>query len=274
MALSQIKAIGIGKVIASLLGSIVVGVSTFIKVPQILKLATKTRDNRVSVANGLSLEGISLDTLNSLVHVIFNYQNKVPFVNYGESLFSGIQNAIIIVLAKYYRLYSSKEIGDESCKTQEEQLAVAMNSSAKTLGIMAGIIIVLSKLVPGTIISYLEVVNIPISILAKLPQIQQNYKLKTAKHLSDIMLQANVVGALIRVYTSSVTYASNARRKKNTTNDKILCTGYAASLMMHSILLGQSIVYDKLQRTDIASIEDAKEDAETEQETVKDKKEE
>ena len=38
MAWSQVKAIGIGKVIAALLSALTVGVSSFIRVPQIRKL--------------------------------------------------------------------------------------------------------------------------------------------------------------------------------------------------------------------------------------------
>lgn len=262
MALNRVKAIGIGKIISALLGSLLVGVSSFIRVPQILKLTTKTTEDRISVAEGLSLEGLTLDTINSLIHVIFNYQHKIPFLNYGESLLLGIQNAIIILLTKYYRLHSIHKIGEHCGIKPEDQLDLAASDALKTVGVMIGAIVVFAKLVPSNILSYLEMASIPISIIAKLPQIRQNYRLKTAKHLSDIVLKANVVGALIRVYTSSVALNSNAKRNKNTRSDKILVAGYSVSLLMHSILLGQSIVYDKLKKKDkdVKGIEEKKEE--------------
>ena len=111
MAWSQVKAIGIGKVIAALLSALTVGVSSFIRVPQIRKLLINSEHDRIAVANGLSLTSLSLDTLNSLIHVTFNSQNRIPFIQYGESLLLGIQNAIIILLVKFYRGQETAGVG-------------------------------------------------------------------------------------------------------------------------------------------------------------------
>ena len=81
MAWSQVKAIGIGKVIAALLSALTVGVSSFIRIPQIRKLLIKSEQERISVANGLSLPSLTLDTLNSLIHSTFNYQQKFHLFN-------------------------------------------------------------------------------------------------------------------------------------------------------------------------------------------------
>ena len=108
MAWSQVKAIGIGKVIAALLSALTVGVSSFIRVR---KLLINSEHDRIAVANGLSLTSLSLDTLNSLIHVTFNSQNRIPFIQYGESLLLGIQNAIIILLVKFYRGQEAAGVG-------------------------------------------------------------------------------------------------------------------------------------------------------------------
>ncbi|CAK9440619.1 uncharacterized protein LODBEIA_P46470 [Lodderomyces beijingensis] len=246
MAWSQVKAIGIGKVFAALLSALTVGVSSFIRIPQIRKLLIKTQADRIKVANGLSLQSLSLDTLNSLVHVTFNSQHNIPFINYGESLLLGIQNAIIILLVKFYRSTEEGQVANLSKLSLGEQVKAVADTLAKPVGIMIASVIFFNKIAPTNLISLLEILNIPISILAKIPQITANYKLKTVSHLSDVVLRANVVGSLIRVYTSYTDYKTKAQKNKTTIDEKILLAGYTTSMIMNSILLGQSIAYDKL----------------------------
>ncbi|EER34313.1 conserved hypothetical protein [Candida tropicalis MYA-3404] len=246
MAWSQVKAIGIGKVIAALLSALTVGVSSFIRIPQIRKLLIKSEQERISVANGLSLPSLTLDTLNSLIHSTFNYQQKIPFIQYGESFLLGIQNAIIILLVKFYRAKDSGEIGKLNDLTCSEKFTTIIGTLVKPLAIMIGSVIFFNKIAPSNLISILEILNIPINIIAKFPQIKNNYELKTARHLSDVVLKANVVGSLIRVYTSFTDYSTKKKRGRNTVDEVILVAGYSTSLVLNSILLGQSIVYDKL----------------------------
>lgn len=246
MAWSQVKAIGIGKVIAALLSALTVGVSSFIRVPQIRKLLINSEHDRIAVANGLSLTSLSLDTLNSLIHVTFNSQNRIPFIQYGESLLLGIQNAIIILLVKFYRGQETAGVGKWQRLNCDDKFAAIRGAVTKPLVIMIASAIFFNKLAPSSLISALEILNIPISIVAKFPQIKTNYELKTAKHLSDTVLRANVVGSLIRVYTSFTDYSTKKQRNKNTVDETILLAGYSTSLILNSILLGQSIVYDKL----------------------------
>lgn len=246
MAWSQVKAIGIGKVIAALLSALTVGVSSFIRVPQIRKLLINSEHDRIAVANGLSLTSLSLDTLNSLIHVTFNSQNRIAFIQYGESLLLGIQNAIIILLVKFYRGQETAGVGKWQGLNCDDKFAAIRGAVTKPLVIMIASAIFFNKLAPSSLISALEILNIPISIVAKFPQIKTNYELKTAKHLSDTVLRANVVGSLIRVYTSFTDYSTKKQRNKNTVDETILLAGYSTSLILNSILLGQSIVYDKL----------------------------
>lgn len=245
MAWSQVKAIGIGKVIAALLSALTVGVSSFIRVPQIRKLLINSEHDRIAVANGLSLTSLSLDTLNSLIHVTFNSQNRIPFIQYGESLLLGIQNAIIILLVKFYRGQETAGVGKWQGLNCDDKFAAIRGAVTKPLVIMIASAIFFNKLAPSSLISALEILNIPISIVAKFPQIKTNYELKTVKHLSDTVLRANVVGSLIRVYTSFTDYSTKKQRNKNTVDETILLAGYSTSLILNSILLGQSIVYDK-----------------------------
>ncbi|KAI5954009.1 hypothetical protein CANMA_004848 [Candida margitis] len=260
MAWSQVKAIGIGKVLAALLSALTVGVSSFIRIPQIRKLLIKSEVDRVGVANGLSLQSLTIDTLNSLVNVSFNSNNNIPFINYGESLLLGIQNAIIILLTKYYRLRGNEEIENVGKLPLSEAIKELADGLAQPLLIMAGAVIFFTKIAPSSLVSALQILNIPISIISKIPQIRANHRLQTVSHLSDVVLRANVLGSIIRVYTSYTDYSAKAKRNKNTVDEKILVAGYTTSLIMNSILLGQSIVYDKLGKGKHVKDEETKKD--------------
>ncbi|RCK55312.1 Mannose-P-dolichol utilization defect 1 [Candida viswanathii] len=258
MAWSQVKAIGIGKVIAALLSALTVGVSSFIRIPQIRKLLIKTEQDRINVANGLSLPSLTLDTLNALIHATFNSQQKIPFIQYGESFLLGIQNAIIILLVKFYRAKEAGEVGKLEGLSCGEKVAKIGETLASPLAIMIAAVIFFNKIAPSSVISVLEILNIPINIIAKFPQIKNNYELKTASHLSDVVLRANVLGSLIRVYTSFTDYSGKKKRGKNTVDEVILVAGYSTSFILNSILLGQSIVYDKLGKK--RQVEDKKDE--------------
>ncbi|KAI5958953.1 uncharacterized protein KGF55_005607 [Candida pseudojiufengensis] len=251
MAWSQVKAIGIGKVIAALLSALTVGVSSFIRIPQIRKLLIKSDNERIKVANGLSLKSLSLETLNNLIHVTFNSQHNIPFIQYGESLLLGIQNVIIILLTKFYRLKEKGDIPNLKNLSFEDKLKIIGNSLIEPISIIIASVIFFTKSAPTSLISILEILNIPISIIAKIPQIQQNYKLKTVKHLSDVVLKANVIGSGIRVYTSLTDYKTKSSKNKTTIDEQILLAGYSTSFILNSILLGQSIFYDKLGKKSV-----------------------
>ncbi|KAK6198160.1 uncharacterized protein RJT21DRAFT_123025 [Scheffersomyces amazonensis] len=245
MVFKQIGKIGYAKVLAVILSASMIGVSSFIRIPQIQKIINpKLLEDRIKVAQGLSLESYSIESLNYLIHVVFNYQNKNSFINYGESLLLGIQNIAIILLIKFYRLRASGEIPDLSDKSSVEKLTILREKLALPIGGIVGSIIVLSLFAPPEVISTLQVLNIPINIISKLPQINQNRTLKTASHLSVVTLRANVLGSLIRVFTSGQDVLSKRTKGKAIWSDYILWAGYFTSLALNGTLLGQSIFYD------------------------------
>lgn len=246
LAYKQIKAIGFAKILAALLGGLLVGVSSFIKIPQIRKIVTPTSlDTRVSVANGLSLQSLCLDTFNSLISVVFNQQNGVPFTNYGESLLLGLQNAIIILLVKFYRL---PDVAKIQSQPTEKRVVSTSEKFLPTFALMAGITLFFGKFAPPQLINYLQVLNIPINIVSKIPQIQNNQRLQSTAHLSDIGIRANVIGGAIRIFTSIQTLKTKKSRNQDVTSDLVLLAGYATSLGLSSVVLGQSIVFKQKEQ--------------------------
>lgn len=256
MALKQIKMIGYAKVLAALLGAAMVGVLSFIKIPQIQKIVNpKLLLQRVLVANGLSLQLLTLETFNQLVHVVFNKQNNVPFINYGESFFLGIQNAILILLVSFYR---NKQVAEIERLPTVQKLAAAVETVGKPAAIMAAVAIFINKIAPPGLVDALEVLNIPISVLAKVPQIQNNLRLKLTAHLSDVTIRANLLGLVIRVYTTLTLLSGKKQRGKDLRSDYVLLAGYLLSLALNGTLVYQSVIYKDNKPKDAAAGGDAK----------------
>lgn len=220
------KLIEKGSLISKALGSVIVGVSSVIRIPQIKKILTPlSLKQRISVVNGLSLEGISLETLGYLIHVIYNLQNNNPFVNFGETGLLGIQNIAIILLIRYF-------------KTREEGASEVGGLLAllQPILLILGVTIGLAKYTPVDVIQNLQVLNIPISIILKLPQIRKNYRLKSTGSLSNITVGANFLGSLVRVFTTLQDFEKLG-------NDYVLLFGYGSSFALNTILAGQCLIY-------------------------------
>lgn len=240
IAFQQLSAIGLAKILSAVLGSAIVGVSSIIKIPQIKKIINpKLLNQRVSVAKGLSLEGISLETLVYLVHVLYNRQNNNNFINYGEAFLLGIQNVAIILLIEYYNLRS--KLAKKGDLAEKEQIEVSLKELVTPISIMVGIVVFLSKVAEPSLVEALQVLNIPLSIVSKLPQIKQNYELKSTSHLSEITVGANALGSLIRVFTTIQNFNKLGK-------DYVLLAGYASSFIVNSFVAGQCYYYKKLYK--------------------------
>lgn len=240
IAFQQLSAIGLAKILSAVLGSAIVGVSSIIKIPQIKKIINpKLLNQRVSVAKGLSLEGISLETLVYLVHVLYNRQNNNNFINYGEAFLLGIQNVVIILLIEYYNLRS--KLAKKGDLAEKEQIEVSLKELVTPISIMVGIVVFLSKVAEPSLVEALQVLNIPLSIVSKLPQIKQNYELKSTSHLSEITVGANALGSLIRVFTTIQNFNKLGK-------DYVLLAGYASSFIVNSFVAGQCYYYKKLYK--------------------------
>ncbi|CUM56753.1 unnamed protein product [Debaryomyces tyrocola] len=242
IAYQQLSAIGLAKILSAVLGSAIVGVSSIIKIPQVKKIINpKLLTQKVSVARGLSLEGISLETMVYLVHVLYNRQSKNKFVNYGEAFLLGIQNVAIILLIEYYNLRS--KLAKKDTLSEKEQIETAMKELVTPISIMVGIVVFLTKIAEPSLVEALQVLNIPLSIISKLPQIKQNYDLKSTSHLSEITVGANVLGSLIRVFTTIQSFNRLGR-------DYVLLAGYTSSFIVNSFVAGQCYYYKKLYKKD------------------------
>lgn len=237
-AFRQVKAIGYAKVLAMLLGALMVGVSSFIKIPQIKKiLAPPKMEQRAVLALGLSRESVSLETLAQFVHVTYNQQQRNSFLNYGELLLVGIQNVGILILLEYYRL--RRELAASSTLRDKAQIQECLKELIKPVATIIGAVVFITKIAPVGLISALQVISIPIGIVAKVPQIRRNAALRSTAHLSEVTIGANVIGSLIRVFTT----VSNFKRGRS--RDLVLLAGYLTSLALNATIAGQMYHYKK-----------------------------
>lgn len=245
MALKQISAIGVAQVISAALGAGTVAVSSVIKIPQIKKiLDPKQLEGKIKVANGLSLEGLSLETLSQLIHTVYNRQVDTSFIKYGETVLLGIQNVAIILLIEYYRL--RQQLSSVSNKSDQEQIEHSLKQLKKPIGVMIAILIFLTKLAPTSLINLLQVLNIPITVISRLPQIKNNYVLKSTSHLSEITVGANLLGSAIRVFT---TLKSSKKALKS--SDYVLLAGYGCGFVLNLVVVGQIVYYKKWYKGEV-----------------------
>lgn len=235
-ALKQIKAIGYAKVLALLLGATMVGISSIIKIPQIRKiLKPATMEARANLALGLSLESVSLETAAQFIHVSYNQHERNSFVNYGELLLLGVQNIAILLLLQYYSL--RKELSRQTTLSEKDQIAETLKQLVRPAAVIIGAAVFTTKIAPRLLILALQVLTIPISIVAKIPQIKRNAALRSTAHLSEVTITANVIGSLVRVFTTVSNF------KKGRSRDAVLLAGYLTSLVLNSVLAGQIYHY-------------------------------
>lgn len=240
-AFRQIKAIGYAKVLSMLLGAMMVGVSSVIKIPQIKKiLGPKTMAARSKLAKGLSEESVLLETAAQWIHVTYNQQQRNSFVNYGELFLLGIQNIAILLLLKYYKL--RRELSAATTLTDKDQINECLKALVKPAATIVAVLVFLTKICPPQVIATLQILNIPIGILAKIPQIRRNLALKSTAHLSEVTIFANVIGSAIRVFTTVSNF------KKSRSRDSVLLAGYLTSFALNAVLAGQIVHYGKQEK--------------------------
>lgn len=236
-ALRQVKAMGYAKVASMVLGALMVSASSVIKVPQIRKITLpNTAQERMALASGISANSVKLETLGQFVHVTFNKQSGNSFINYGESLLLGLQNVALLLILEYYELRR---------QAKGEKDAVAAKMALRAARIAAALLFIV-KIAPRGLIEALQLTNIPIGMAAKILQIRRNAALRSTKHLSKVTIGANVVGSMVRVFTT----VSNFRR--SSPRDRILLAGYSSSLALNAYIAAQMIQFreEQLEKED------------------------
>lgn len=82
--------------ISKALGVAIIGMSSIVKLPQLLKMLNSQS------AEGISFLSYLLETASYLVTLVYNVRNQFPFSTYGEVALIAVQNVAISVLVLQY----------------------------------------------------------------------------------------------------------------------------------------------------------------------------
>ncbi|TVY84115.1 Mannose-P-dolichol utilization defect 1 protein [Lachnellula suecica] len=190
------------------LGIGIIGASTVVKVPQIIKLL------RSKSASGISFLSYFLETSAYLIGLAYNYRQGFPFSTYGETALIMVQNVVITVLVLNY-----------SGKASTAALFVAgLASSAATL--FAPNILDMKSL------SYLQAGAGALGVASKLPQILAVWQEGGTGQLSAFAVFNYLAGSLSRIFTTL-----------QEVDDKLILYGFIAGFILNAVLAAQMVYY-------------------------------
>ncbi|KAK9811878.1 hypothetical protein WJX72_011664 [[Myrmecia] bisecta] len=164
--------------LSKVLGYTILVFSCIVKVPQILTLL------RVKSAEGLSSFSFEMEQIGLAIHTAYGFILGLPISAFGEAAVLLLQNTVLLLL-----IY------------QFSRAQLVRPLALTSLFAVAGGYL-LSGGITKDIITRAYDLNNVIFIVARVPQIIQNFKARSTGHLSMVTFVANVAGCLIRIFTS------------------------------------------------------------------------
>lgn len=224
------------------LGIVIFG--SILKIPQIFKIINGRS------ARGISLSMYVLEVLAYTISLAYAVRKQIPFSTYGE-------NASLTVQSTFYPLppstpfsfvfHHQTNIYFLSTDMIITLLIIAYSpistgSSAqarRTRVVVAGALMVALStflfsppLCPSGLLSFLQALTIPISLISKVPQMVELHTRKAPGQLSAIVVVAQLAGTMARVFTTLTE-----------TNDSLLFWGFALATIFNAVIFVQLILY-------------------------------
>jgi mannose-P-dolichol utilization defect 1 len=195
--------------ISKTLGFAIIGASSIVKVPQILKLASSRS------ARGLSFPACALETTAFLLTLAYNARQGFPFSTYGETALILVQDAVLGVLIL---LYSNN----------------ATLAGAFLAGLLAAAsaLLLAPDLVSDAQMTTLAGLAGTLAIASKLPQIWTVYRQGGTGQLSAFAVFMFLFGSLSRIYTTL-----------QEVDDKVILYGFVAGGVLNAVLAVQMAYY-------------------------------
>ncbi|KAH8816562.1 hypothetical protein F5884DRAFT_842150 [Xylogone sp. PMI_703] len=190
------------------LGIGIIGASSIVKVPQILKLL------KSQSAEGISFLSYLLETTSYLISLAYNYRSEFPFSTYGETALIAVQNVVIAVLVLNF---SGK----------------ATTGAAFVAGLAVSAVTLFSKnLLDMQTLGYLQAGAGALSVASKLPQIMTIFQEGTTGQLSAFAVFNYLAGSLSRIYTTL-----------QEVDDKLILYNFIAGFALNAVLALQMLYY-------------------------------
>lgn len=190
------------------LGIAIIGASSIVKIPQLLKLLNSQS------AEGISFLSYLLETASYLITLVYNIRNQFPFSTYGEVALIAIQNIAISTLVLQY-----------SGRGPAAVLFIAGLAGA-------GYAMYNPSLVPMSTLQYLQASAGLLGVASKLPQIVTIFQQGGTGQLSAFAVFNYLAGSLARVFTTL-----------QEVDDKLILYGFVAAFVLNAVLAGQMVYY-------------------------------
>jgi len=192
------KALGIG----------IVGLSSIVKIPQLLKLLNSRS------ASGVSFLSYALETIAFVITLAYNARSGFPFSTYGESALIAVQNVAIALAVLHF-----------SGKDAMAGVFVAG---------LAGLIYALfsADIIGQNMLNYAQAGAGFLGVASKIPQILEVRKQKGTGQLSAFAVFNYLFGSLARVFTTL-----------QEVDDKLILGGFLAGFVLNAVLAAQMVYY-------------------------------
>lgn len=208
----------------------IVGASSVVKVPQIIKLINS------GSADGVSLIGYLLETASFMITLVYSIRNKFPFSSFGEVAFIVIQNIAICFLVLEF---SGKG-----------------NMGSALIAALAATAFVLfnSDMVNADMLQYLQMGAGVVGAASKLPQIIAIFRQGGTGQLSAFTVSQSTTHALMsrgtyadHIVMQVFSYLFGSMSRIFTTlqevPDKVILYGFLAGFALNVVLAAQMLVY-------------------------------
>ncbi|KAI1374285.1 mannose-P-dolichol utilization defect 1 protein [Hypoxylon crocopeplum] len=190
------------------LGIGIIGASSIVKVPQIIKLVQSQS------SSGISFLSYLLETSSYLISLAYNIRNGFPFSTFGETALILGQNVIITVLVLNY-----------SGRASMAALFVAALATGVVTLFNGGILDMRT-------LSYLQAGAGVLGVASKVPQIAAIYQEGGTGQLSAFTVFNYLAGSLSRIFTTL-----------QEVDDKLILYGFVAGFALNLVLAAQMVYY-------------------------------
>ncbi|KAI9733048.1 MAG: hypothetical protein M1834_003593 [Cirrosporium novae-zelandiae] len=193
------KALGIG----------IIGASSVVKIPQLLKLLSS------SSSQGISFASYLLETTSYLITLAYSARSGFPFSTYGETALIAVQDVVIACLVL---VYGGKGIAA---------------TSAFVAGLAGAVYAIFNEgVVDMGMLSYLQAGAGLLGVASKAPQIWTVWRQGGTGQLSAFAIFNYLLGSLARVFTTL-----------QEVDDVLILYGYLAGFALNAILAFQMLYY-------------------------------
>ncbi|KAI8624772.1 hypothetical protein F5Y19DRAFT_452758 [Xylariaceae sp. FL1651] len=190
------------------LGIGIIGASSIVKVPQIIKLVQSKS------ASGISFLSYLLETSSYLITLAYNIRNGFPFSTFGETALILGQNVIITVLVLNYSGRAS----------MAALFVAALATSFVTL--------FNNNILNMQTLGYLQAGAGVLGVASKVPQIAAIIQEGGTGQLSAFTVFNYLAGSLSRIFTTL-----------QEVDDKLILYGFIAGFMLNCVLAAQMVYY-------------------------------